>query len=637
MDGTRNALIIASSDYQDPGLRRLRAPGSDAQALGDVLRDPRIGDFDVRTLLDEPAHVVTLAVEEFFADRGPDDLLLVHFSGHGIKDEDGELYFAAANTRLDRLGATAVAAEFVNRRMSRSRSRRIVLLLDCCYAGAFERGMTARAGTGVAVGEQFGGRGRAVITASSAMEYAFEGGELSETREPAPSVFTSALVQGLRTGDADRDQDGNVGLDELYDYIYDQVRSATPHQTPGKWSFGVQGELCIARSGRPVTAPAPLPAELRQAIASPFAGVRAGVVPELERLLRGPHAGQELAARRILEQLAEDDSRMVAAAAAAALDAYGRAGPSTPLSPPVPRPATAEPPEPKPAPAEGAHAGRPQEKVLAQTAAVPARAPAATPAQEREDRRLLAAGGLAIISAIVSLLALIPTYMGGGRLTQVPANTWSALLAHALVVGAGLCVLLPRTRRSIGPGALLGAAALAPNTPIYILTLLAVPKYGSAGPGLWLDLAGALLLMGAAGVTGVALVRAGQVRLVFRRPGGVLPWLVAVVGLAGSVAVIFQIRSEPWMAARAQAFVPAEDLAPHLWVAAMALIVPVTAVIATPRRFGAALLIGWIGSGVVSTVFVAGFHGSPFGYTVLALAAVAIPFAASGHPRVRGW
>jgi uncharacterized caspase-like protein len=139
--------------------------------------------------------------------------------------------------------------------MSRSRSRRVVLLLDCCYAGAFERGMTARAGSGVAIEEQFGGRGRAVITASSAMEYAFEGDELADASEQAPSVFTSALVEGLETGEADRDQDGMVALDELYDYIHDKVQAATPNQTPGKWAFGVQGDLYIARRARPSPRP----------------------------------------------------------------------------------------------------------------------------------------------------------------------------------------------------------------------------------------------------------------------------------------------------------------------------------------------------------------------------------------------
>ena len=323
MDGTRSALIIASSEYTDPGLRRLVAPASDAQALAAVLHDPLIGDFQVRTQLNKPAHEVNFAVDEFFADRRPDDLLLLHFSCHGVKAEDGELYLATTDTMLRRLAATAVAAEFVNRRMSRSRSRRVVLLLDCCYAGAFERGMTARAGADIAINEQFGGRGRAVITASSAMEYAFEGNEVVDdgtVDKPTPSVFTSALVEGLQTGEADRDQDGMVTLDELYDFVYDRVRSVTPNQTPGKWTFAVEGDLCIARRARPVTQRAPLPAELEEAIESPLSAVRSAAVHELARLAHGRHAGLALAATRSLERLVQDDSRTVAAAASAALD-----------------------------------------------------------------------------------------------------------------------------------------------------------------------------------------------------------------------------------------------------------------------------------------------------------------------------
>jgi hypothetical protein len=47
-------------------------------------------------------------------------------------------------------------------------------------------------------------------------------------------VFTSALVQACGPGRPDLDQDGLVGLDELYDYLHDKVREATPNQTPGK-------------------------------------------------------------------------------------------------------------------------------------------------------------------------------------------------------------------------------------------------------------------------------------------------------------------------------------------------------------------------------------------------------------------
>jgi uncharacterized caspase-like protein len=87
VEGRRSALILASYDYEDPGLRMLRAPARDAEALARVLQDPEIGNFEVRTVLNQPAHVVRLAVEELFADRKPDELLVLHFSGHGVKDD----------------------------------------------------------------------------------------------------------------------------------------------------------------------------------------------------------------------------------------------------------------------------------------------------------------------------------------------------------------------------------------------------------------------------------------------------------------------------------------------------------------------------------------------------------------------
>jgi hypothetical protein len=349
--GRRSALIVASDVYLDPGLSELRAPTADAEALAAVLGDPAIGGFEVRTLLNEPAHVVNEAVEDFLTDRSPDDLLLLHFSCHGIKDQGGELYFAMTNTKLRLLGATAVAADFVNRRMTQSRSQRIVLFLDCCYAGAFDRGMRARAGKAMDLEERFSGRGRAVITASGAVEYAFEGGALTESGDPAPSVFTTAMVRGLTTGEADRDQDGYVDLDELYDYVYDAVRDVTPHQTPGKWTFGVQGDLVIARRGGPVTEPSPLPADLQDSLASPLAGVRAGTVGELARLAEGRHQGLALAAQRALTDLTDDDSRTVAAAATAALAGVPAPPPPEPTpSRPVREPVVEPGPEPGPEP-----------------------------------------------------------------------------------------------------------------------------------------------------------------------------------------------------------------------------------------------------------------------------------------------
>ena len=45
MSAGREALIVAVDEYVDDGLSQLRAPHRDAEMLGEVLADPRIGDF----------------------------------------------------------------------------------------------------------------------------------------------------------------------------------------------------------------------------------------------------------------------------------------------------------------------------------------------------------------------------------------------------------------------------------------------------------------------------------------------------------------------------------------------------------------------------------------------------------------
>ncbi|MFC9509475.1 caspase domain-containing protein [Streptomyces sp. NPDC057002] len=247
----RSALIIASDTFEDPAFRALRAPAQDAAELARVLGDDQVGGFAVQTSANEPMHLVLERIEGFFADRSPSDLLVLYFTGHGVKDESGELHFVCRTTKLNRLASTAVSAAFVNRCMDRCRARSIVLLLDCCYSGAFARSMLAKAADGtVQVAEQFPGRGRAIVTASRALEYAFEDGELtgSSSGGPQPSHFTYALVTGLDTGAADRDGDGLITLDELYDFVHERVREVSPRQTPGLWQLGVEGRLVIARS-----------------------------------------------------------------------------------------------------------------------------------------------------------------------------------------------------------------------------------------------------------------------------------------------------------------------------------------------------------------------------------------------------
>ena len=325
MSGQRKALIVANDEYEQEGLRNLLAPKADAEALGRVLGDPQIGDFTVQVVRNQPAHVISAQIEEVFTESHPDDVLLLHFSGHGLKSQSGELFFAASNTRLNRLGSSAVSADFVQRCMRASRSRSVVLLLDCCYGGAFAQGVTVRAAGDVNVLDSFphertgGGRGRAVITASNAMEFAFEGNELGDNQHRRPSVFTSALVKGLATGEADRDEDGWISLNDLYDYVFDKVREQNPHQTPSR-QVELQGELYLARSRRRRIRPAPLPPDLQAALADPNMYARLGAVSELRSRLASNNLPAAVGAYEALADLAHNDIQTVADPATVTLE-----------------------------------------------------------------------------------------------------------------------------------------------------------------------------------------------------------------------------------------------------------------------------------------------------------------------------
>ena len=120
----------------DAGLSALVAPRRDAAALAEVLADPSVGGFEVQVLLNRLHHEVQRTLAQFFVSSSRDETLLLYFSGHGVKDENGLLFFAMPDTELELLSATAVASTFVSNQLDRARAETKLVVLDCCYSGA---------------------------------------------------------------------------------------------------------------------------------------------------------------------------------------------------------------------------------------------------------------------------------------------------------------------------------------------------------------------------------------------------------------------------------------------------------------------------------------------------------------------
>ena len=245
------ALLIGVSEYQ-AGLNPLPGAVKDVEAMQRVLKHPEMGEFDeVKTLTNPEPIAMQEAIETLFSGRAKDDLALLFFSGHGVKDDNNRLYFATRLTRKNPKGdlvkATAVPAGFVQDVMSNSRCKRQVVLLDCCFSGAFAEGMTAKDDGTVDVQKQLGGEGRAVLTSSTSTQFSFEqqGSELS--------VYTRYIVEGIETGAADTDSDGSISIDELHEYAQKKVQEAAPAMKPKIYAVeeGFRIRLAKASIGDP--------------------------------------------------------------------------------------------------------------------------------------------------------------------------------------------------------------------------------------------------------------------------------------------------------------------------------------------------------------------------------------------------
>jgi branched-chain amino acid transport system substrate-binding protein len=170
------ALLIGISEYESD-FSPLSAPVFDVQAFKEVLQHSEMGCFEhIKPLYNPTQQEMAVAIETFFTNYQKDDLVLLYFSGHGIKDESGKLYLATRSTQKNEKGglvhATAVSASFIQDVLrTKCRSKRQVVILDCCFSGAFAEDMLVKDDGSVDVMNQLGGEGRAVLTSSTSTQY----------------------------------------------------------------------------------------------------------------------------------------------------------------------------------------------------------------------------------------------------------------------------------------------------------------------------------------------------------------------------------------------------------------------------------------------------------------------------------
>jgi hypothetical protein len=113
--GKRLAYLIGNQSFRrDSDLEPLRGPLNDVEALEAVLGDPNKGEFEIIPFRDAASGEIKAAIEEELGRAGTEDLMLIHYSGHGKLDRQGKLCLATSDTRATALSATSIPARHLH-------------------------------------------------------------------------------------------------------------------------------------------------------------------------------------------------------------------------------------------------------------------------------------------------------------------------------------------------------------------------------------------------------------------------------------------------------------------------------------------------------------------------------------------
>lgn len=254
---TDNNLRFASKDVRDVE-RAFRA------AYGDRLRS--------RLLLDEAVTAdATRQAAEFLGQSDLNDIAVIYMAGHGLRTSAG-YWFATSDTDFANPAEAGWSFDDIRQLQENTLASNKIMFIDTCHAGDLEGvapqgasdltgGVTARGGfrrvstlpdkpADVALDDLKDAfvdlrtrSGSTIIAASGGAEYALESEQWNN------GVFTYAVIRGLRDKWADTDRDLSISIDELREFVGEQVLALTGgRQRPTTRQESIIGDFALVRA-----------------------------------------------------------------------------------------------------------------------------------------------------------------------------------------------------------------------------------------------------------------------------------------------------------------------------------------------------------------------------------------------------
>lgn len=195
IQGVLHVLAVGVSDYKNRR-HELGLAASDALAVAEVVKkqagpDRLYSGVKATALVNSAAtsSAVRAELEELVDESRPADTVMLFISGHGMRDDHYNYYFATYEVDVGSLQQTALRWSDFQELVRKLQAKQVLVLLDTCHAAG---GLGNYAATNQALGEVLADRaGVMVLASSSAAEKSYE------SEEWGHGAFTTALLEAL--------------------------------------------------------------------------------------------------------------------------------------------------------------------------------------------------------------------------------------------------------------------------------------------------------------------------------------------------------------------------------------------------------------------------------------------------------
>lgn len=244
------ALLIGIASYRFE-LNPLPTAWKNVEVLKRALQQAQPSFDAIHCLRDRYApQMIQEAIERFAEQCQPEDFLLLFFSGYGIQDVDGKLYFATPITAADDRGslikARAIPASFIQEVLHSSPAQQQLIILDCYFCQFLSEHPDASTNPSEAVNpidlwSHLGGENRLLLTASTTLQ------PITEPNDLDTWSYTRYLAEGLVTGAADTNYDGSLTIAELHEYASRKLHIAAPAMQPAVYGAEAIAQQAVWR------------------------------------------------------------------------------------------------------------------------------------------------------------------------------------------------------------------------------------------------------------------------------------------------------------------------------------------------------------------------------------------------------